>query len=85
MKHGVDCPLVGECQSICHWGLVIGAGTGNLARCQVGYFQVGVRVGFFPPGHYPYPKPRYRQVFSFFFHYKSVQIRNCKSFKESWF
>ncbi len=46
--------------------IVIGMGTGNLARCRVGYSRVGVRVGFFPPGHYPYPKPRYRQVFSFF-------------------
>jgi hypothetical protein len=62
--------------------IVIGTGMGNPTGCRVGYSQVEVRVGFSPPRHYPHPKPRYRRVF-FFLYYKSVQIRNCNSFKES--
>jgi hypothetical protein len=46
--------------------LVIGRGTGNPTGCRVGYCRVGVRVGFSPPGLYPYPKPGCRRVLVFF-------------------
>ena len=45
---------------------MVGTGTGYPAGCRVGYSRVGVRVGFSPPEHYPYPRPGYRRVFCLF-------------------